>query len=121
MNTSTVDSVARWKSRLNAILIEYLIFSTLSKQSTYGAAILETSQKLFDNVKVPTVYAIIKRSIEYKLIEKLPEQEKADKTRGTARQYYALTNEGIDYLLEIRTYLQRLNESDPLKIMEEKL
>lgn len=118
MNTNTLDSVIRWKSRLNAVLIEYIIFSTLSKQNTYGAAILNSSQKLFDNVKVPTVYAIIKRGIEYELIGKLPQQEKADKTRGTARQYYTLTDEGIEYLTELKLYIHKVCDSDLLKVME---
>ena len=121
MRPQTEDSIIRWKSRLNAVLIEYLIFSALSRNNTYGAAILESSQKLFDNVKVPTVYAIIKRSIEYRLIEKLPEKKKADKTRGTARQYYTLTDEGIDYLNEMKLYIHKVFSNDLLKMLEEGL
>ena len=88
----------KWKLRWSAGLVEGNIFHLLSNDEKFGGELVKLSQKHIDgNVKVPTIYAILKRSSEAGLIKIQYKQSKNGVTRGTQRKYYTLTDKGKEY------------------------
>jgi DNA-binding PadR family transcriptional regulator len=111
MDELTLKALDRWRSRFHTVFLEYFIFKAVSKTPKYGGELVdEARDTISDQIKVPTVYAILKRGVEQELLEIVEDvlDEKAEETRGTARQYYQLTPEGVIFLKEITDSIQSL-------------
>lgn len=97
----------RWKNKLNVPLLEYHIFHLLSLREMYGRSIIQNAQKVIsDNIKVSTIYAILKRGVDEELIALAYVDDEETITRGTARKYYTLTDHGLLLYKEMRKYMQ---------------
>lgn len=82
--------------------MEFLIFKEIEREPQYGGKLVELARsRLSEDIKIPTVYAILNRSKENGLLD-VTEGEKQDVTRGTARRYYSLTEEGTNYVIEMQ-------------------
>lgn len=91
-----------WKSKLLVPILEYYLLSVIKKEMRYGGQLVEMAKKELDgDIKIPTVYAMLKRATEYKFLTEeqiIKEEIDGPKTRGIARRYYVLTNSGEQYL-----------------------
>lgn len=105
----------KWKSRLSAPMLEAYIFYLLLQKERFGGELVQLSQAEIDkNVKVPTIYAILKRSTDLGLLEVNYHDVENGITRGTSRKYYTLTSEGNKYCNLI---LNHLSKSIPEKML----
>lgn len=91
-----------WKSKLLVPILEYYLLSVIKKEMRYGGQLVEMAKKELDgDIKIPTVYAMLKRATEYKFLTEeqiVKEEKEGPKTRGIARRYYVLTKSGEQYL-----------------------
>ena len=96
---SAIELFERWKSRWSATLLEGYMFHLLSIDERFGGELVKLSQERIDevNIKVPTIYAILKRSNDMGLLKVDYKESENGITRGTQRKYYTLTDEGRYY------------------------
>ncbi len=103
---SVNELVAKWKSRWSAGLLEGYMFHLLSIEERFGGELIRMSQQQIEvTVKVPTIYAILKRSSEAGLVTVDFKESENGVTRGTQRKYYKLTENGKQYHRELTDHM----------------
>ena len=100
--------VKKWQNKLIVPWTEYLIIRFINERSIYGRMIINYLKDLEVDVKIPTVYAMIKRYEDHNLIQSYLSEEKAEITRGVPRKYYRITEEGKLYLVELEETIEKL-------------
>lgn len=91
-------SFSKWRNRISTPLLEAFIFHLLSLKDRFGGELVLKSQEIISReIKVPTIYAILKRSTDLGLLAIKQHDVKLGVTRGTSRKYYTLTAYGRDY------------------------
>ena len=97
-----------WEKRWNTTLLTAVVLRRLSGQKSFGRDIVEHSQNILSSdIKIPTVYAMLKRLSAQGYVQELEESGKAPQTRGTRRKYYSLTLSGEEYLRKVSRVLRR--------------
>ena len=101
-------AVRKWRSRWETALLEIVVFHEISIKPRYGRELIITArEKVSNDVKVPTVYAILNRAKTESLLADFSKIEKDSETRGTSRRYYRLTTTGKEFLNQILGPLRR--------------
>ena len=97
-----------WLSKWQNSLLLGILLEHISKQNRYGGELIEYARSTLDpGIKIPTVYAILKRTTDHGITEAFISDEKAKVTRGTRRKYYRLTAEGEEYLDNMKKVLRQ--------------
>jgi len=100
-----------WRQKWQNSILMTIILKRLSESQTYGREVVEYTQQLLGSeIKIPTVYSMLKRLNEGDYIETIGEKSKAPETRGTRRKYYELTSSGKQYLTDVRQVLGKSME-----------
>ena len=104
---STIDDAYKaWNSKYMVPMLELYLLSVIKQEMRYGAQLVEMAKRdLNINIKIPTVYAMLKRAIEHDFLTNDVDEEKklsGPKSRGVARRYYTLTSDGNIYLGRLR-------------------
>lgn len=121
MQEDSEKALKNWQGRLNTALVELLIFRQIAKKPEYGGKLVKLSRKLISpDLNIPTIYATLKRSIKNNLVVKIADFPiaKSVDTRGTARQYYALTEEGKIYTEKLLEFQKNVMGFDIIKYWE---
>ncbi len=85
------------KAQMRKGILEYCILSVLAKNDAYVAEILETLKEAKLLVVEGTIYPLLTRLKNGKLLEYRWEES----TGGPPRKYYKLTNKGQEFLNEL--------------------
>lgn len=105
-----LENFEKWKSRWISSVLEIFILFSISKKERFGGELVELSKLHVDQkVKVPTVYAIIKRYTNSGILEEYKVDEKSSITRGRSRIYYRLNDRGEELIRMIEEHLKSKN------------
>ncbi|MDH5404397.1 MAG: PadR family transcriptional regulator [Candidatus Heimdallarchaeota archaeon] len=96
-------TIDKWKSRWINSILEYFLFIKIAEKPRYGGELIVYARDLIsEDIKIPTVYSILNRSVQSNFLEEFNKEEKDINTRGIPRRYYRLTVDGRNYLEEIK-------------------
>lgn len=91
-------NVENTKAQMRKGILEYCILTVLSKKEAYPSDIIEELKKAKLIVVEGTLYPLLTRLKNDGLLR----YNWVESTSGPPRKYYALTEEGIDFLNELK-------------------
>jgi DNA-binding PadR family transcriptional regulator len=101
-----LENFEKWKSRWISSVLEIFILFSISQKERFGGELVELSKLHVDEkVKVPTVYAIIKRYTNSGILEEYKVDGKSEVTRGRSRIYYRLNDDGAELIEHIKDHI----------------
>ncbi|OLS22090.1 MAG: hypothetical protein HeimC2_30660 [Candidatus Heimdallarchaeota archaeon LC_2] len=101
------EALDKWRSRLETVMAETLIYHWINQKSRYGKELISLTQSIIsEKIKVPTIYAILNRGKSQGLLEDFVKPDKDKITRGKERKYYRLSNQGKKYYDGLKGYLE---------------
>ena len=107
---AVIEGYVKWKSRLLTSILEVYLLDLIAIQERYPGELVNLSQNtLGPDIKVPTVYAIVRRNLQSGFLELEEKGSEEGITRGTSRNYYKLTEEGLSYYALLRKEIKLLN------------
>lgn len=93
------------KAQMRKGVLEYCILTVLSKKEHYPSEIIDALKSAKLIVVEGTLYPLLTRLKNAKLLEYRWEESNA----GPPRKYYSLTTEGEDFLAELKSTWEELN------------
>ena len=101
----------KWRSRWISAVLEAFIVYLVTKKERFGGELVKLSKIYIDeSVKVPTVYAILKRLTDSGFLKEKSKLQEIGITRGKPRIYYDITELGESYYHN----MQNLIRSSPI-------
>ncbi|MCE7733714.1 MAG: hypothetical protein GPJ54_02475 [Candidatus Heimdallarchaeota archaeon] len=101
------EALDKWRSRLETVMSETLIYYWINEKPRYGKELISLTQStISEKIKIPTVYAILNRGKSQGLLIDFVKPDKDKITRGKERKYYQLTEEGKEYYHQLKLYLE---------------
>lgn len=108
-----IEGFRKWKSRLLTSILELYLLDLIAIQERYPGELVIMSQKVLgQDVKVPTVYAIVRRNLQSGFLELEEKGSEDGITRGTSRNYYKLTEDGISYHTLLRNEIKLIRDKN---------
>ncbi len=95
------------KSQMRKGTLEYCILLLLKKEPAYTSDIIQKLQEAKLIVVEGTLYPLLTRLKNSELLS----YQWIESTQGPPRKYYQLTEKGIDFLGELETSWQELNDT----------
>ena len=99
--------VENTKAQMRKGILEYCILTVLSKKEAYPSDIIEELKKAKLIVVEGTLYPLLTRLKNAKLLE----YNWVESSSGPPRKYYSLTKEGQEFLNELKTTWTELYEA----------
>ena len=83
------------------------MLAKIGESPRYGGELIQFAREsISEDVKIPTVYAILKRCEAEGVLSSFEMESKDDVTRGTSRQYYELTEAGKKHFAAISEIIE---------------
>lgn len=107
--SSMQDSLNNFEAQFKRSTIPLLVLQLLSEQEMYAYEMIQETLKRSDGIyKMPLLYTVLNKLEEQGYVKK-SRQEVSEGNR--VRVYYAITNDGLGYLAELKKLYALLSET----------